>query len=73
MDLDQIIIAYRGILLFHITMYITSLYSRWKGIPLPNAFQNMMTLYSALVIGLTVVLYLKHTHVPRNNEKKMEG
>ena len=73
MDLDQIIITYRGILLFHITMYVTSLYSKWRGIPLPDVFQNMMTTYSAFVIGLTIVLYLKHAHVPKNDQKKMEG
>ncbi len=71
MDLDQIITAYRGILLFHFTMYFTFLYSRWRGIPLQGQFQNMMTLYSAFVIGLTVVLYIKGAHVPKNNEKKM--
>ncbi len=71
MDLDQIIITYRGILLFHITIYVTFLYSKLKGIPLPGQFQNMMTLYSAFVIGLTVVLYIKGAHVPKNNEKKM--
>ena len=73
MDLDQIIIAYRGLLLFHVTMYVTSLYSKWRGIPLPEFFQNMMTLYSAFVIGLTVILYLGRAHVPKNNEKKIEG
>ena len=73
MDLDHIIIAYRGLLLFHFTMYFTFLYSRWRGIPLQGQFQNMMTLYSAFVTGLTVVLYLKRAHVSRNNEKKMEG
>ena len=73
MDLDQIIITYRGILLFPITMYVTSLYSKWRGIHLPNAFQNMMTLYSAFVIGLTIVLYLRRAHVPSNKEKKTEG
>jgi hypothetical protein len=50
-------IAYACIVLFHLTFYFTSLYTRWRGIMLGQTFDYMLTSYSLFVLVVTGFVY----------------
>jgi hypothetical protein len=63
-------IAYACIVLFHLTFYFTSLYTRWRGIMLGQIFDYMLTSYSLFVLVVTGFVYYHWIKAMRTGKER---